>query len=232
MTAHVIAIDGPSGSGKSSVARGVAERFGYRYLDTGAMFRAVTWYVLDRGMDPGDAIAVAAVLTEITLTSGTDPAAPGIAVNGIDVAEPIRGPRVTAAVSAVSAVPEVRGFLLDLQRAETAAAVAAGTGIVVEGRDIGTVVLPDADLKVFLTADPAVRAARRALQDAGAAHGSPGAAATEADLRRRDHADSSRAAAPLRRAGDAVVVDATDLDLDQTIAAVTGLAASAETMSR
>lgn len=223
----VVAIDGPSGSGKSSVARGVASRFGYRYLDTGAMYRAVTWYVLQRGIDPKDTVDVAAVLTEVTMHSGTDPEAPTIAVNGADVSAPIRGQAVTDAVSLVSAVPEVRTFMVDQQRKEVAAAQAAGSGIVVEGRDIGTQVLPDADVKVFLTADPAVRAHRRALQDADSAHGSDGLAATHESLLRRDELDSTRPVSPLRQSDDAVMVDATDLDLDQTIDEVAALVRAA-----
>lgn len=220
---RVIAIDGPSGSGKSSVARGLAERLSYRYLDTGAMYRAVTWFVLDRGVAPADSDAVVALLPALQLTSGTEPAGPTIHVNGTDVGEPIRGDDVTAAVSLVSAIPEVRACLRDLQRAEVADAVDAGQGIVVEGRDIGTEVLPDADTKVYLTADPAVRAARRAAQDADSAHGSAGVTATEESLRRRDALDSTRASSPLRMADDAHLVDATHIDLEQTIDAVAGL---------
>lgn len=225
-TPLVIAIDGPSGSGKSSVARGLAQRFGYRYLDTGAMYRAVTWFVLDRGVDPADPDAVVTLLPDLELVSGTDAAAPTIRVNGTDVAGPIRGDAVTAAVSLVSAVPQVRERLRQLQRETVAQAVSEGTGIVVEGRDIGTEVLPDADGKVYLTADPEVRATRRAAQDADSDHGSAGVAATAESLRRRDALDSTRATSPLRMADDAHLVDATHIDLPQTIdavAAVVGL---------
>lgn len=221
--AAVVAVDGPSGSGKSSVSRGVAERFGMEYLDTGAMYRAITWWLLERGVDPADASEVARRCPEAKIASGTDPGAPAIAVDGIDVAEAIRTPEVTAAVSAVSAVPEVRRRLVALQRAAVRDARVRRRGIVVEGRDIGSVVAPDADVKVYLTADPAVRARRRAAEDADRAHGSPGAQATEAAIRRRDRMDSTRESSPLRAAPDAVEVDATNLTLPETIDALASL---------
>ena len=219
----VVAIDGPSGSGKSSVSRGVAEVFSFRYLDTGAMYRAATWQVLHAGIDPADAVAVAHEVSQLTISSGTDPREPTIEVNGTDVAAAIRGDEVTNAVSLVSAVADVRSTLVTLQRSEVANSLAAGQGIVVEGRDIGTVVLPDATVKIFLTADAAVRARRRSQQDAESQHGSRGDAATEESLLRRDQIDSQRKASPLRPAEDAVEVDATDLDLAQTIDAVVRL---------
>jgi cytidylate kinase len=213
----VIAVDGPAGSGKSSVCRGVAARLGLRYLDTGAMYRAMTWAMLDAGVDVDDPQAVAAALEAVTIISGTDPVAPTIHVGSVDVAGPIRGDAVTGAVSAVSAVPAVRERLVAIQRAEAAAAVAAGQGIVVEGRDITTVVLPDADLKVFVTADPAIRAARRAAQDVELGKQVVDVQQTEAALRERDAKDSSREVSPLAQAADAVVVDTSDLTLDQVI---------------
>jgi cytidylate kinase len=219
MTA-IIAVDGPSGSGKSSVSRGVAQHFGFQYLDTGAMYRATTWFVMDRAVDPSDPLAVVTLLSDLTISSGTDPTDPSIWVNGVDVSVPIRGDDVTNAVSLVSAIPEVRRAMRDLQRQVAADASRADTGIVVEGRDIGSEVLPDADVKIYLTADPAVRAARRAAQDAASVHGTVGVAATEESLRRRDELDTTRASSPLRMAADAHLVDATDLDLDDTIGAV------------
>ena len=202
----VIAVDGPSGSGKSSTARGVANRLGLRYLDTGAMYRAVTWALLQRGVDVNDAEAIAAAATDVRLVVGTDPERPTIEADGTDVAGPIRGPQVTASVSAVSAVPGVRSRLVDLQRE------LVGTGgIVVEGRDIGAVVVPDAELKIFLTADSAQRAARRHAEVGGAPEQ---VAATEADLARRDKLDSTRTTSPLTQAPDAVVIDTTELGLD------------------
>ena len=149
----VIAIDGPSGSGKSSTSRGVAARLGLRYLDTGAMYRAMTWWLLRHGVDVHDAAAVAARVDEPEILSGTDPLGPTILVDGVDVGLAIRSDEVNAAVSPVSAVPEVRARLVELQRE----AIGDG-GIVVEGRDIGSVVAPDADVKVYLTADAAARA--------------------------------------------------------------------------
>jgi CMP/dCMP kinase len=213
----VIAVDGPSGSGKSSTARGVANRLGLRYLDTGAMYRAVTWAVLQRGVDVNDAEAVAAAAPGVRLDVGTDPARPTIEADGTDVAGPIRGPQVTASVSAVSAVPDVRKLLVDLQRK------LVGTGgIVVEGRDIGAVVVPDAELKIFLTADSGERAARRHAEVGGAPEQ---VATTEADLARRDKLDSTRATSPLTQADDAVVIDTTTLGLDEVIDRIAGMAA-------
>jgi cytidylate kinase len=217
-------VDGPAGSGKSSVCRGAAERLGLRYLDTGAMYRAMTWAVLDAGIDVEDAEAVAASSADVVIVSGTDPTAPTIHVGQTDVAGPIRGDAVTGAVSAVSAVPAVRERLVAIQRDEVADATAAGGGIVVEGRDITTVVLPDADLKIFVTADPAVRAARRAAQDTDLGKAGVDVIQTETALRERDAKDSSRAASPLAQADDAVVLDTTHLSLDEVIDQVCALA--------
>ncbi|MGI9136101.1 MAG: (d)CMP kinase [Candidatus Nanopelagicales bacterium] len=208
----IVAVDGPAGSGKSSVCRGSASALGLRYLDTGAMYRAMTCAVLDAGIDPSDTGAVAAYATTPVITSGTDPKNPTIEVNGIDVSEPIRSESVTSAVSPVSAVPEVRARLVALQREHVIQARQARVGIVVEGRDIGTVVLPDADVKVYLTADPAVRAARRAAET-----GTDALAATEAALKARDDYDSSRTTSPLIQADDAYVVDTTEMTLQQVI---------------
>lgn len=210
----VIAIDGPSGSGKSSTSRGVAARLGLRYLDTGAMFRAVTWWMLDHGVDVHDPEAVAARAGEPLVESGTDPLTPTISVDGVDVSVEIRSDAVNAAVSPVSAVPAVRARLLELQRA-----VAAEGDIVVEGRDIGSVVLPDAPVKVYLTADPAARAARRALEEGGS-----DLAATEASLLQRDVIDSTRATAPLVQADGAAHLDTTAYTLDEVIDQVVALA--------
>jgi myo-inositol-1-phosphate synthase len=158
----VVAVDGTSGSGKSSTSRGVAERLGLRYLDTGAMFRAMTWWLLREGIDVRDEAAVAAAAGRPTIVSGTDPLAPTITVDGTDVSVAIRTDDVNAAVSPVSAVPEVRARLLDLQRT----VIGAG-GIVVEGRDIGSVVWPQAEVKVYLSADPDARAQRRTAEQGG-----------------------------------------------------------------
>jgi cytidylate kinase len=210
----VVAVDGPSGSGKSSTARGVASRLGLRYLDTGAMYRAVTWALLQRGIDVNDPAAVALAAREVRIDVGTDALAPTIHADGVDVSGPIREQPVTSAVSAVSAVPEVRTLMVQCQRE----AIGNG-GIVIEGRDIGSVVAPDADLKIFLIADPGARAARRAAEQGKSAE----VAATEADMARRDAYDSSRTASPLSQAADAVVVDSTSLTLEQVIDAIVDL---------
>ena len=221
---RVVAVDGPAGSGKSSVCRGVAGRLGYRYLDTGAMYRAITWAVLRAGIDPSDSDAVREFAGLPSIISGTDPLEPTIAVDGIDVSDPIRTPEVTGAVSAVSAVPAVRDRLVELQRSHAEAAERAGAGIVVEGRDIGSVVLPAAGLKVFLTADPEIRALRRAREQAGTdTVGEQSLTETGAALSRRDAYDASRAASPMTQAPDAVVVDTTEMTLDQVIDRVCAL---------
>lgn len=207
----VVAMDGPSGSGKSSTSRGVADKLGLRYLDTGAQFRAVTAWMLGHGVDVHDPAAVAAQADVPVLVSGTDPLAPTITVDGEDVSEAIRSEAVTAAVSPVATVPEVRARLLELQREIIADALAVG-GIVVEGRDIGSVVWPDAAVKLYLTADPAARAARRTAEN-----GSGSVAATEAELLRRDAIDSSRAAAPLVVPAGAVHLDTTPFTLAEVI---------------
>jgi len=218
-SAFVVAIDGPSGSGKSSVSRGIATMFGFRYLDTGAMYRAVAWWLLRNDVDVNDVDAVAARIPQVVIENGTDPARPYIMIDGTDVSREIREQFVTSAVSAVSAVPDVREAMVNAQRAEVAAAKKDGVGIVVEGRDIGTTVLPDANLKIFLTADNAARAARRAAQD-----NEEGRAAqvgqTANALAARDAADSSRKVSPLTKADDAVVIDATTLGFDQVVSEV------------
>lgn len=211
----IVAIDGPSGTGKSSTSKAVAAKLGLSYLDTGAQYRAITWWMLSNGVDVSDAAAVATAAGKPAIVSGTDPSAPTITVDGEDASGPIRTQEVTSNVSAVSAVPEVRALITALQR--SIAATADG-GIVVEGRDIGTTVLPDADLKVFLTASPEARAARRSGELKGA-----DVAATKEALIKRDAADSGRKTSPLAKAGDAVEVDTTELTLDQVIECVVTL---------
>ncbi|MEU6219798.1 (d)CMP kinase [Streptomyces sp. NPDC047022] len=213
--AVIVAIDGPSGTGKSSTSKAVAAQLGLSYLDTGAQYRAITWWMVSNGIDITDPTAIAAVAGKPEIISGTDPSAPSIMVDGTDVSGPIRTQEVTSKVSAVSAVPEVRARITDLQRS---LAAAAEVGMVVEGRDIGTTVLPDADLKIFLTASPEARAARRSGELKGAdIH------ATREALIKRDHADSSRKTSPLAKAGDAVEVDTTELTLQQVIECVVTL---------
>jgi len=215
----IVAVDGPAGSGKSSVCRGVATRAGARYLDTGAMYRAIALAVLDAGIDPEDATAVAGFARTVSLTNGTDPTDPHIGIGERDVSVEIRSEPVTAAVSAVSAVPEVRDILVEMQRAEVATAQLAGDSIVVEGRDIGTVVLPNADVKIFLTADPAERARRRAAQNDAPDE----VASTKEALLVRDAKDSTRAVSPLTRASDAIELDTTHMSLDEVVDAVLNL---------
>ena len=218
----VVAIDGPSGAGKSTVARELALRLGSRYLDTGAMYRAVTWAVLSAGVEPADAVAVAAIAGRIRLTVSTDARAPAVAIDGRLVDKEIRSHAVNAAVSAVSAIPAVRRILVGQQRA----LIGAG-GIVVEGRDIAAVVAPAAAVKVFLTAATGVRAGRR-----GAELGtmSPGQlAATEADLSRRDTLDSTRTLDPLTPAADAVILDTSHLAVAEVVAKLLEMVAAATT---
>jgi cytidylate kinase len=210
----VVAVDGTSGSGKSSTSRGVAARLGLRYLDTGAMFRAMTWWMLREGVDVHDPAAVAARCGEPVIVSGTDPLGPTITVDGTDVAVEIRSDEVNGAVSPVSAVPEVRARLLRLQRD----VIAADGGIVVEGRDIGSVVAPDAPVKVYLSADPAARALRRAAEAGGA-----DVEATRESLLARDRIDSGRATAPLVQADGAVHIDTTPYSLEEVIEQVVAL---------
>jgi CMP/dCMP kinase len=208
----VIAIDGPAGTGKSSVSKGLARALGARYLDTGAMYRIVTLAVLRAGVDPANAEAVERVASAVGLSVNYDPDGNGCYLGAEDVSVEIRGDEVTRAVSAVSSVPAVRTRLVELQRA-----MAEGPGsVVVEGRDIGTVVLPDAPVKIFLTASAETRAERR--NDQNVASGLPADyEGVLADVRRRDHLDSTRAVSPLRAAEDAVVVDTSDMSEAQVI---------------
>jgi cytidylate kinase len=214
----VIAVDGTSGSGKSSTSRCVADRLGLRYLDTGAMFRAMTWWLLQEGVDVHDPVSVSALVDRPRLESGTDPLSPTIHVDGIDVSVAIRSEQVTRAVSPVSAVPAVRARLLQLQRT----VIGAG-GIVVEGRDIGSVVWPQAQVKVFLTADPAARAVRRSAEEGGS-----DVATTRESLLERDRIDSGRATAPLTMADDAVHLDTTAYSLDEVVGQIVALVESVE----
>ncbi|MGI5449003.1 (d)CMP kinase [Streptomyces sp. CA-243310] len=222
-SAVIVAIDGPSGTGKSSTSKAVAAKLGLRYLDTGAQYRAITWWMITNGVDIDDPQAIALAADKPAIVSGTDPSAPTITVDGLDASGPIRTRDVTSKVSAVSAVPEVRALITRLQRSIAADAAESAEGIVVEGRDIGTTVLPDADLKVFLTASAEARAARRS----GELRGKEAAdlAATREALIKRDAADSGRKTSPLAKADDAVEVDTTELTLDQVIECVVTLVA-------
>ncbi len=213
----VVAMDGPSGTGKSTVSRRLALACDAAYLDTGAMYRALTLAVLRAGLDGeapgGEAVAVDAVGS---VRSVTDPSAPALLLDECDVEPEIRGPEVTRAVSAVSALPAVRHALVERQRELIAQAVRERGGIVVEGRDIGSVVVPDAPLKVYLTASDEIRAARRAAQDRKAGRDSdPGTVL--ADVRRRDRLDSTRKVSPLHAAADALVLDTDELSVDAVL---------------
>jgi len=232
----VIAIDGPAGTGKSTIARRVATSLDAGYLDTGAMYRIVSLAVLRAGVDPTDAVSVANLLPGLTFDSPIEPARQRHQLDGRDVSEEIRGRFVTLAVTPVSANPAVRAYLLDRQRD-----LAHSGRMVVEGRDIGTVIAPDATLKIYLTADAAERARRRHRQDsvragvsAGAesagsmtrnADGAADLAAVALDLHRRDAHDSARQHAPLQAAADAVVIDSSELEVRETVEIVLTLAA-------
>lgn len=218
MNGLVVAIDGPAGTGKSSVSRGLARQLGARFLDTGAMYRIVTLAVLRAGVEPSDADAVGETAAAVRLSVGYDPDASSFFLAGEDVSAQIRGDDVTRAVSAVSAVPSVRTRLVDIQRE-----MAEGSdAIVVEGRDIGTVVFPDAPVKIFLTASAETRAERRNAQNVRSGLADDYEAVL-ADVRRRDHLDSTRAVSPLRAATDAIVVDTSDMNEAEVIAHLEGL---------
>jgi cytidylate kinase len=211
---RVIAIDGPAGAGKSTVARALARRLGLEYLDTGAMYRAVTWAALDRGVDPGDTDGVAALAPGLAIDVGEG----GVFVDGTEVTDAIRTPEVTRSVSAVAANSAVRSELRGRQRAWGE----ARRGGVIEGRDIGSVVFPDAVLKVHLTASPRVRAERRVAEAGGHVH------EIEAAIAARDHHDRNRVDGPLAETPDTVVVDTTGLDVGAVLDVVVDLLERAE----
>ena len=207
-----VAIDGPSGAGKSSMARRLAAELGYTYVDTGAMYRAVGLYALRAGKDPADNAAVEALLPQVHLDILLKDGTQHVLLNGEDVSTAIRAEEVGMAASAVGANPAVRAFLLDTQRA-----LAKSRDVLMDGRDIGTVVLPDATVKIFLTASPEARAQRR-FAELQAKGEQADFETVLADIRRRDDQDTHRAAAPLRQAEDAVLVDTSELDIEQSFA--------------
>ena len=212
MSGAVIAIDGPAGTGKSTVSRGLAKAIGARYVDTGAMYRIATLAMLRAGVNLDDPVAIAAA-ADVPMSVGFDPDVEQTFLGDEDVSALIRGDDVTRAVSAVAAVPEVRTRLVQLQRQ----LAGGGDSVVLEGRDIGTVVLPDADVKVFLTASAETRARRR--NDQNIASGLPDEYETVlADVVRRDHLDSTRAISPLRPAEDALIVDTSEMTQAEVIA--------------
>ncbi|MDV2475417.1 (d)CMP kinase [Rhodococcus zopfii] len=220
MTALIIAMDGPSGTGKSTVSKRLARHLGAAYLDTGAMYRVATLHALRRGTDLTDPDAIAAATADLPWSIGTDPEIEDIRLDGQDVRDEIRGAEVTAAVSAVSAVPQVRAMLVAAQQR-----LGRDAGrIVVEGRDIGTVVFPDADAKIYLTASAEARAHRRNSQNIAEGRGDDYYAVLAA-VQRRDHLDSTRVVSPLRAADDAVQVDTSDMNIDEVIAALVAVVA-------
>lgn len=216
--ALVVAVDGPAGSGKSTAARRIAAELGFRYLDTGATYRALTWWLLRQQVDVTDPAAVLARMTEPRIAVGTDPDDPKVRVDGQDVAGPIRSREVSNSVSAVAAIPQVRDLLIGMQRRIIRDAAAEGPGIVAEGRDIGTVVAPDAGVKVYLTASEAVRAQRRAADLTA----DPGATVdtTLREQARRDQRDAGQMA----MAADAVSIDTTGLGLDEVVGEIVAMA--------
>ena len=214
----VIAVDGPAGSGKSSAARGVAAGLGLRYLDTGAMYRALTWWLISQKLDFRDPATVARNARRPAIEVTTDPASPSVSVDGTDVTGLIRTREVSNAVSAVASVPEVRAHLVARQQAILASACAAGEGIVAEGRDIGTVVAPQAVVKVFLTASEDARAERRSADLAADPGATP--SVTRDEQKRRDTADAAQSA----MASDAIKVDSTVLSLQQVVGLVVQVA--------
>ncbi|MEK6720923.1 MAG: (d)CMP kinase [Chloroflexota bacterium] len=223
--ALTVAIDGPGSSGKSSVGAAVAAELGYRFCDTGLLYRAITWLALARGIPETDAAGLIGLIEEIELKPDAQQRLVRVAVGGRDVTDEVRGPDVDARVSVFARVPEVRSALLVEQRR-----IAAGAGIVMAGRDIGTVVLPDADVKIYLDASVEERARRRTGERGLRGDADPdgaGAAKILAQLRRRDDLDRGRAVAPLRPADDAVVITTDGNTLGQTVALVVAAIRSA-----
>jgi CMP/dCMP kinase len=214
----IIAVDGPAGSGKSTVALKVAQQLGFRYIDTGAMYRAMAWQVLHRDTSPKDLVQVIALALETELEVFPLEQGMGIRVNGIDVTGEIRSEEISAATSAIATIPEVRERLVALYRAQ-----GRDGGVVIEGRDIGTVAFPDADLKVFLTADEGIRAKRRLLQQE-VAMDAANLARIEKSIRQRDEQDSQRKHSPLARAMDAIEIDTSSMSIDEVCQTIVELA--------
>jgi cytidylate kinase len=214
MDGLIVALDGPGSSGKSSVGAAAASELGYRFCDTGLLYRAVTWLAEDRGVEVDDPIDLSALVDEVYLSPDAEGRLSRVLVDGIDHTEEVRGPAVDAAVSAVSAVPEVRAALLARQRS-----IARDGAIIMAGRDIGTIVLPDADLKLFLDASVEERARRR-TEERGLDPAGTDADAILVALRRRDELDKNRPIAPLRPAGDARIISTDGNRFEDTVAAV------------
>lgn len=212
-----IAIDGPAGAGKSTIAKAAAKAFGFIYVDTGALYRVVAYFMLSKGIDVNDADNVAGRLRDVVPELKYIDGAQHVFVNGEDVSDKIRTPEVSMGASAVSAIPRVREFLFDLQKR-----IAAENNVVMDGRDIGTVVLPNADVKIFLTASPEERARRRhkELTEKGQ---SVTFEEVLADVNKRDYNDTHREIAPLKQAEDAILCDTTDVDLQGAIDMLTNI---------
>ncbi len=218
----IIAIDGPAGSGKSTVAKQVARMLGFQYLDTGAMYRSVAWYALEHQVNPDDVDALARIAQEksIEFRAAQDDAQPSrVFIDGVDVTGEIRTPRIDKAVTPVSAIPEVRSALVLQQRS-----IESTHNVVMEGRDIGTVVFPNAEVKVFLTASAEERARRRAAQNRERGFGEVNESAILQDIIRRDEADSTRTASPLKPADDAHMLDTTDMSIDEVFETIAAFA--------
>lgn len=215
MSVYSVAVDGPSGAGKSTLSKAVAKELGIVYVDTGAIYRSIGYYIYKNGMDPKDATAVVAVLPQIRVDMRySNDGLQHMLLNGEDVTEQIRLPEISMYASAVSAIPEVRTFLLEMQRD-----MARRSSVIMDGRDIGTVVLPQAQVKIFLSADVEVRARRRTMELEQRGTPKPYEQVLE-EMKARDWADSHRAAAPLQAAADAVTVDTTHMDFQQSMDAI------------
>lgn len=212
-----IAIDGPAGAGKSTIAKAASKAFGFIYVDTGALYRSIAFYAISKGADVKNSDEVTALLPEITPELRFIDGTQRVFVNGEDVSDKIRTPEISMGASAVSAIPAVREFLFDLQRK-----IAAENNVIMDGRDIGTVVLPNADVKIFLTASAEERARRRHIEltEKGEC---VTFASVLADVNERDHNDSHRAIAPLKQADDAILCDTTDVNLEGAIEKLTGI---------
>lgn len=222
----IVAIDGPSGAGKSTIAKAVAKKVGFSCLDTGAMYRAVAWYALNNGFSPDDEAACAEIARTREISFGHEPGDPvprRVFIDGVEITSAIRSAEIDRAVSPVSAHPGVREALLEQQRR-----IGAHGNYVVEGRDIGTVVFPQAELKIFLTASPEERAHRRVRQNADRGIGSINFEEVLADIRRRDEQDSNRAVAPLKPAPDAHLFDSTDHYIEEVIDEVCAMVSKTE----
>ena len=213
-----IAIDGPAGAGKSTIARRAAEKLGFIYVDTGALYRTLTYFILEKGLEPDNSVCVASAVKEVSVELKFSDGVQRVYLNGNDVSDKIRTPEISMGASKISAIPEIRELLLDLQRK-----IAAENNVIMDGRDIGTVVLPDAELKIFLTASAEERAKRRCLELEE--KGNPQSYdKILADIIQRDYNDSHRRISPLKQAEDAVLLDTTDMNIDEVCMSIFKLA--------